>query len=136
MGCTQKAGSAPVRGVLAYGEPVKEKGLNLLSAPGNDLVAATALAAAGAQLVLFTTGRGTSLGAAVPTVKISSNTALYNRKINWIDFNAGDILNGEDINALADDLFELIVETANGKKTKNEINNYRDISIFKDGVIM
>lgn len=136
LGCVQKGGKSVVTDVLAYGETATHNGLNLLTGPGNDIVSVTNLVCAGSQIILFTTGRGTSLGAAVPTVKISSNTALYNRKRNWIDFNAGDILNGADVNALADDLLELIIEAANGKKTKNEINNYRDISIFKDGVIM
>ena len=94
MGCTQKSGTAPVRGVLAYGEQVKEKGLNLLSAPGNDLVASTALAAAGAHIVLFTTGRGTPFASPVPTVKISTNNRLYEKKQNWIDFNCGTLVDG------------------------------------------
>ena len=128
LGCTQKSGKAPVVGVLQYGQCVKNKGLNLLSAPGNDLVAATALAASGAHIVLFTTGRGTPFASPVPTVKISSNSRLYSNKKNWIDFDAK--LKNED------DLFSLIVESANGKETKNEKNGYREIAIFKDGVTL
>lgn len=94
LGCTQKSGSAPVNDVLSYGEKVAEKGLNLLSAPGNDLVASTALAASGAHIVLFTTGRGTPFASPVPTVKISSNSALYEKKKNWIDFNCGPLAEG------------------------------------------
>ena len=123
-------------GVLEYGERASEKGLNLLNAPGNDLVASTALAASGAQIILFTTGRGTPYGTAVPTLKISSNTALYEHKRNWMDFNAGEIINGTDMNMLANDLFSSVINAANGRKTKNEDNNYRDISIFKAGVTL
>ncbi len=92
LGCTQKSGSSLVRGVMAYGEKVQTKGLNLLSAPGNDLVASTACAAAGAQMVLFTTGRGTPFASPVPTVKIATNSRLAGNKGNWIDFNAGRIV--------------------------------------------
>lgn len=96
LGCTQKSGSALVKGVLGYAEPVKVKGLNLLSAPGNDLVASTALAVSGAHIVLFTTGRGTPFASPVPTVKISSNSKLAGHKDNWIDFNAGRMVEGQD----------------------------------------
>ncbi|MFR5875980.1 MAG: UxaA family hydrolase [Eubacterium sp.] len=136
LGCIQKGGKSTVTDVLGYGEPCVKNGLNLLTGPGNDIVSVTNLTAAGAHLIFFTTGRGTSLGAPVPTVKISSNTQLYNRKKNWIDFNAGELVNGEDFEKLTDKLLELLILTVNGKKTKNEINGYRDISIFKDGVIM
>lgn len=113
-----------------------KNGLNLLTGPGNDVVSVTNLACAGAQVIFFTTGRGTSLGACVPTIKISSNTALYNKKRNWIDFNAGEIVDGKDVNLLADELQSLLFDVLNGQKTRNELNNYRDISVFKDGVIM
>ncbi len=136
LGCTQKAGSANVCDVLDYGGIVETKGLNLLNGPGNDLVAMTNLMAAHAQIILFTTGRGTPVGTAVPTIKISSNTNLNNKKNNWIDFNAGEILENKDPENCSDELFEFIIEVAEGKKTKNEINNYKEISIFKDGVTL
>lgn len=121
LGCTQKSGSAPVKGVLAYGEQVKTKGLNLLSAPGNDLVAATALAMSGAQIVLFTTGRGTPFASPVPTVKISSNSKLAGHKENWIDFNAGRMVEDMTKEELAQKLFEYVLEVASGRKVKAEI---------------
>ena len=137
LGCTQKGGTAPVVDVLKYGERIKEKGLNLLQAPGNDLVAATALVVSGAHIVLFTTGRGTPFGSPAPTVKISSNTPLYQKKVNWIDFNAGQILEGKDIRELANEFCDYIIELASGKVlAKTEKNGIRDIAIFKDGVTL
>lgn len=136
MGCTQKSGSAPVCGVLAYGETVKEKGLNLLSAPGNDLVASTALAAAGAQIVLFTTGRGTPFASPVPTVKISTNTRLYEKKGNWIDFNCGVLVEGTDMETLKNEFFDFVVKVASGEKVKSEIAGFHDMAIFKQGVTL
>lgn len=136
MGCTQKSGSAPVRGVLSYGEPVKEKGLNLLSAPGNDLVASTALAASGAHIVLFTTGRGTPFASPVPTVKISSNSALYNKKGNWIDFNCGQLVEGTDLETLRNQLFDYVIAVASGEEVKSEKAGFHDMAIFKQGVTL
>lgn len=136
MGCTQKSGSAPVRGVLAYGEKVCTKGLNLLSAPGNDLVASTALAAAGAHIVLFTTGRGTPFASPVPTVKISSNTALFDRKANWIDFNCGTMVEGTDLDTLGNQLFDYVISVASGEKVKSEKAGFHDMAIFKQGVTL
>lgn len=136
LGCTQKGGSAPVEDVLSYGETVKEKGLSLLQAPGNDLVAACALASSGAHMVLFTTGRGTPFGCPVPTLKISSNTALFNNKSKWIDYNAGQLLDGKTMEFCTDEFFSLIIEVANGKKAKSENLDKRDIAIFKDGVTL
>ena len=136
LGCTQKCGRAPVSGVLAYGDRLQAKGLNLLSAPGNDLVASTALASAGCQIVLFTTGRGTPFGTFVPTMKISTNTALYENKPNWIDFNAGQLVDGADMKTLVRKFTEKIISVANGEHTCNEKNGYREISIFKNGVTL
>lgn len=136
LGCTQKSGTAPVRGVLAYGETVKERGLNLLSAPGNDLVASTALAAAGAQIVLFTTGRGTPFASPVPTVKISSNSALAGKKSNWIDFDAGVLTADTRPEQLKEELFRYVLEVASGRKVKSEENGYHDMAIFKQGVTL
>lgn len=136
LGCTQKCGRAPVSGVLNYAERLTTKGLNLLSAPGNDLVAATALAASGCQLVLFTTGRGTPFGTFVPTMKISTNTNLYNNKRNWIDFNAGELVDGVDMGTLLKKFIAKIIAVANGEKTNNEKNEYREIAIFKNGVTL
>ena len=137
LGCTQKGGQSVVRGVLDYGECVKEKGLNLLTAPGNDLVASTALAVSGAHIVLFTTGRGTPFGCPVPTVKISTNTALYNKKRSWIDFDAGVLVsNGFDMKTTSESFFDYIISVASGEKTATEKQDIRDIAIFKDGVTL
>lgn len=136
LGCTQKSGNAPVKGVLAYGEPVVTSGLNLLSAPGNDLVAATALAASGAHIVLFTTGRGTPFASPVPTVKISSNSSLAGRKKNWIDFNAGVLVEDQELDETAQKLFDYVVEVASGKKVCSEEAGFHDMAIFKQGVTL
>ncbi len=136
LGCTQKSGNALVKGVLAYGESVQTKGLNLLSAPGNDLVASTALAASGAHIVLFTTGRGTPFASPVPTVKISSNSVLYNKKTNWIDFNAGKLVEETPMEELAQELFAYVIEVASGKKVKAEEAGFHDMAIFKQGVTL
>ena len=136
LGCTQKCGKSPVRDVLRYGEKIQTHGLNLLSAPGNDLVAATALAASGCQMVLFTTGRGTPFGTFVPTVKVSTNTPLYKHKPGWIDFNAGALLENENMESLANRFINFIIEIASGKYTQNEKKDYREIAIFKTGVTL
>lgn len=136
LGCTQKSGSAPVVDVLHYGEKVKVHGLNLLSAPGNDLVASTALAASGAHIVLFTTGRGTPFSSPVPTVKISSNSALAKKKTNWIDFNCGILAEDATIDQLSQQFFDYILEVASGKPVKSEEANFHDMAIFKQGVTL
>ena len=136
LGCTQKCGHAPVSGVLEYAERLKTNGLNLLSAPGNDLVASTALAASGCQMVLFTTGRGTPFGTFVPTMKISTNSQIFKSKQNWIDFNAGKLVEGVDMLTLRNDFIDKVIATANGEKVKNEMNGYREIAIFKNGVTL
>ncbi len=136
LGCTQKSGSAPVKGVLAYGETVKTPGLNLLSAPGNDLVAATALAAAGAHIVLFTTGRGTPFASPVPTVKIATNSRLANKKSNWIDFNAGVLAEDGNMKEETKRLFDYVVEVASGKQVCSEAAGFHDMAIFKQGVTL
>lgn len=136
LGCVQKSGKAIVQGVLKYGERVHTKGLNLLSAPGNDLVASTALAAAGCQIILFTTGRGTPFGSPVPTVKVSSNSGIYHRKPNWIDFNAGVVLEDKTLDTLLPDFVHYIIGVANGNLTNNEKNGFRDFAIFKSGVTL
>ncbi|MFA9377938.1 MAG: UxaA family hydrolase [Lachnotalea sp.] len=136
LGCTQKSGSALVKGVLQYGETVCEKGLNLLSAPGNDLVASTALSAAGAHIVLFTTGRGTPFASPVPTVKISSNSVLAGKKGNWIDFNAGELVENKEMDQLSKELFDYVLAVASGKKVKAEEAGFHDMAIFKKGVTL
>lgn len=136
LGCTQKSGSALVKGVLEYAEPVKEKGLNLLSAPGNDLIASTALAISGAHIVLFTTGRGTPFASPVPTVKISSNSKLAGQKDKWIDFNAGRLVEDIPMEELSMDLFQYVLEVASGKKVKAEAAGFHDMAIFKQGVTL
>lgn len=135
-GCVQKGGKAPIRGVLRYGERISGKGLQLLEGPGNDIVSTTAMTASGAHLILFTTGRGTPLGAPVPTLKIASNTDLATRKSGWVDFDAGRLFT-ENADDVLSDLLDLIFLTASGEnKAKNEVNGYREIAIFKDGVTL
>ncbi len=135
LGCVQKGGIAPVEDVLNYGEPVRKKGLSLLQAPGNDLVASNALLFSGAHMVLFTTGRGTPFGCAVPTVKIASNSNMARRKSNWIDFDAGRLLEGESMEALTTEFMKLVLDIASGEeKAKSEALDKRDLTIFKDGV--
>ena len=136
LGCTQKCGRAPVSGVLGYGDRLQVKGLNLLSAPGNDLVASTALAASGCQIVLFTTGRGTPFGTFIPTMKISTNSNLFHNKPNWIDFNAGQLVEGRPMKDVLADFIDKIIRVASGEKAQNEKNGYREISIFKNGVTL
>lgn len=134
--CTQKGGLADVVDVLQYGEQLKKSGFNLLNAPGNDLVAATALASSGCQLVLFTTGRGTPFGTFVPTMKISTNTALYKQKPHWIDFNAGSLVEDEIIEEVLSRFVQYIIGVASGGQINNEKNEFREIAIFKSGVTL
>ncbi|WYQ43532.1 altronate dehydratase family protein [Bacillus sp. FSL W7-1321] len=137
LGCVQKGGFAPVADVVPYGGRIKKPGLTLVEGPGNDLVSVTALAASGAHIVLFTTGRGTPFGGPVPTVKLSTNTPLYERKKNWIDFNAGTLLDGKELGELADELFAYVLQIASGERaTHNERNGFKEIALFKDGVIL
>lgn len=136
-GCVQKGGSAPVMDVNGYGERIITKGLNLLDGPGNDLVSATALCAARAHIVLFTTGRGTPFGAPVPTLKISTNTQLALKKSGWIDFNAGCVADGtQSIDKCAAELMDMVLSVASGQTVWNEKNGFREISIFKNGVVL
>ena len=136
-GCVQKGGSAPIMDVIGYGDAVTTKGLNMLYGPGNDLVSATALTAAGAHVILFTTGRGTPFGAPAPTMKLSTNTPLATQKANWIDFNAGTVADGvKTLDESAQDLMDMVLEVASGKQTRAEERGFREISIFKDGVVL
>ncbi len=136
LGCTQKCGKSIVRDVLAYGDRLERRGLNLLSAPGNDLVASTALAASGCQLVLFTTGRGTPFGTFAPTLKISTNTPLFANKPNWIDFNAGVVADGEPFESVLHRFIDFVTSVLEGAQTNNERNGYREFAIFKTGVTL
>ena len=133
LGCIQKGGLSPVVDVLSYGDRLEKNGLSLLTGPGNDIVACTNLMAAGVHVILFTTGRGTPLGTAVPTVKIATNHSLAEKKANWIDFDASPTLDGSD---LSDELLSYVIRVAEGEQTKNEANKYEEISIFKDGVTL
>ena len=135
LGCTQKAGTAPVVDVLDYGEKIRKKGLSLLQGPGNDLVAASNLASADCQLVLFTTGRGTPFGSYVPTMKVATNTQIFEKKGHWMDFNAGRLLT-EDKEVVLKDFIEKIISVASGEKTRNEENDIREVAIFKTGVTL
>lgn len=136
LGCTQKCGKAPVSGVMEYGDRLEHDGLNLLSAPGNDLVAATALASCGCHLVLFTTGRGTPFGTFVPTMKIATNPYLASHKKNWIDFSAGQLVEGRTMQEVVPEFIDKVLAVASGELAKNEENGYREISIFKNGVTL
>ena len=136
LGCTQKSGNSIVRDVLLYGDRLKTRGLNLLSAPGNDLVASTALAASGCQIVLFTTGRGTPFGTFVPTAKISTNSTLAANKPLWIDFNAGTIVDGTPVEEVDQAFIDFVLGVASGEHTNNEKSGYSEIAIFKSGVTL
>ncbi|VDN47717.1 altronate dehydratase [Petrocella atlantisensis] len=136
LGCTTKAGDSLVMDVLKHTERLKTPGLNLISAPGNDAVATTTLGMCGCHMVLFSTGRGTPFGGFVPTVKISTNTPLFEKKPNWIDFNAGQLVDGLSMDAILEQFTEKIIATINGAKTRQELNNYREIAIFKTGVTL
>lgn len=137
LGCIQKGGQSPVSGVLPYGERVSQPGLHLVESPGNDAVSVTALAAAGAHLVLFTTGRGTPFGGPVPTLKIATNSDLAIKKPGWIDFDAGNLLANGDLDSLADELYRLVISTASGERlAHNEAQGFREIAIFKNGVTL
>ena len=136
LGCTQKAGKSPVTDVLSYGDEIKTKGLNLFYAPGNDLVASSGLAAAGCQIVLFTTGRGTPFGSFVPTLKVATNTPLYTLKPHWIDFNAGSIVEDVSFDELLESFIAYILRVAGGELVNNEKNNFRELTIWKNGVTL
>ncbi|WP_046227700.1 UxaA family hydrolase [Paenibacillus dauci] len=136
LGCTQKSGMSTVQDVLQYGERLQKRGLNLLSAPGNDLVASSALGAAGCQLVIFTTGRGTPFGSFVPTMKVSTNSPLYANKPHWIDYNAGVLVEETTMEDCLADFIDYIIEVASGRWVNNEKNNFREIAIFKNGVTL
>jgi altronate hydrolase len=137
LGCLQKGGTSTVVEILPYGGRVKKHGLNFLTGPGNDIVSCTAMTAAGAHLILFTTGRGTPLGAPVPTLKIATNSELATRKSGWVDFNAGQLLEDKTMPELADQLLAHVVDIASGRKlARNEENGFREIAIFKDGVTL
>ncbi|MDN4501103.1 altronate dehydratase family protein [Alteromonadaceae bacterium BrNp21-10] len=136
LGCTQKAGTSQVQDVLDYGERLTIPGLNLLSAPGNDAIATSALASSGCHMVLFTTGRGTPYGGFVPTLKIATNSALANKKKRWIDFDAGRLVNDATMPELMDDFVDLLVNVVNGTPTRNEENNIREVAIWKKGVTL
>jgi altronate hydrolase len=137
LGCLQKGGTTPVVDVLPYGGCVTRPGLCFLAGPGNDLVSVTALAAAQVHLILFTTGRGTPFGGPVPTLKVATNSLLAERKPHWIDFDAGRLLEGESMTSLARRLLTLVIAVASGQQlARNEINGFREIAIFKDGVTL
>ncbi len=136
LGCIQKGGTAVVTDVLSYAQPCRMPGLNLLTGPGNDIVSCTNLVASGAHIIVFTTGRGTPLGAPVPTIKLSSNSALAQSKPGWIDYDAGEILAGKTMDEAAGELLTLLLEIASGKHAKNEDNAYQEIAIFKNGVTL
>ena len=136
LGCTQKCGKAPVSGVMEYGDRLQHDGLNLLSAPGNDLVASTALAASGCHIVLFTTGRGTPFGTFVPTMKIATNPTLAKNKPHWVDFSAGQLIEGRTMQELLPEFIDKVLAVASGQQARNEEHGYREISIFKNGVTL
>ena len=136
-GCVQKGGAAPIMDVIGYGDAVTTKGLNMLYGPGNDLVSSTALTAAGAHMVLFTTGRGTPFGCPAPTVKIATNTNLFERKHGWMDFNAGMLLDGVSMEELREVLIDYVLSLASGLiRTNAEKHGVREMCIFKTGVTL
>ena len=136
LGAVQKGGRATVTSALRYGEQVRGRGLAILEAPGNDAVSSTALTAAGANIILFTTGRGTPLGFPVPTLKIASNAELAQRKPSWIDFDASVVLGAAGLDGATVSLLQLVCETASGRPARNEVNGEREIAIWKSGVTL
>lgn len=136
LGCVQKSGSAKVEGILRYGEMIEGPGLHLLNAPGNDLVSATALAASGAQVIVFTTGRGTPFASPVPTIKISSNTDVYQKKRHWIDFDAGGVVREGSVEESGENLLRLVLRVASGEYVQAEKNGFHGMAIWKQGVTM
>jgi altronate hydrolase len=136
LGAVQKAGRGQVTQVLRYGEQVDRRGVVLLEAPGNDAVSSTALTAAGATVILFTTGRGTPLGFPAPTLKLATNSSLAQRKPHWIDFDAGRVVAGQSLDEAADSLMRLVLETASGAPTRAEDNGEREIALWKRGVTL
>lgn len=137
LGCTQKGGTSNVTDVLLYGDKAVKQGLSLLQGPGNDIVAISGMMASGCHIILFSTGRGTPVGSPVPTVKIATNSDLAGRKSNWIDWNAGRLIEDKEMDSYAEEFFKFILDVASDKvKTKNEINDYREIAIFKNGVTL
>ncbi len=136
LGCTQKGGQATVVDVLEYAQPISKKGLNLLASPGNDLVAASALGFSGCQMLLFTTGRGTPFGSFIPTMKISTNTALSERKKHWIDFNAGGLAETQSMEEILEKFIQYIIQIASGQELNHEKTGFKEISIFKTGITL
>ncbi len=136
LGCVQKGGEAIVNDVLEYAEPLVKNGLNLLWSPGNDLVASSALGFSGCQMVLFTTGRGTPFGSFVPTMKIATNSNLYNHKSNWMDFNAGELLEGTPMEELRKKFTDYLLKVASGDRLHHEQTSFKEIAIFKSGVTL
>lgn len=137
LGCVQKGGSRAVVDVLGYCAPIKRSGLNLLQASGNDLVASSALALSGCQIVLFTTGRGTPFGTVVPTMKISTNSYLARFKAGWIDFDAGVMVEPQvDVQQVLHHLIDEVLAVVNGKKLKHEQAGFKELAIFKSGVTL
>jgi len=137
LGCVLKGGISDVMKITDYCGDGIVKGLNLTSSPGNDLIASTALAASGAQIILFSTGRGTPFSSVVPTIKISSNTPLFNKKNNWIDFNAGEMLeDGKSVSEYGKMLFDYLLGVACGEKVKSELYGFKEIAFFKTGVTL
>ncbi len=136
LGCVQKGGEAIVNDVLDYAEPLVKNGLNLLWSPGNDLVASSALGFSGCQMVLFTTGRGTPFGSFVPTMKIATNSNLYNHKSNWMDFNAGELLEGTPMEELRKKFTGYLLKVASGDRLHHEQTSFKEIAIFKSGVTL
>ena len=133
LGCTQKSGHSQVKDVLQYGEKIRKSGLSLLQSPGNDLVSSSAEASADCQMVLFSTGRGTPFATYVPTIKVSSNSYIANKKPRWIDFDAGQLME-KSMDDLAEEFIQLVIDTASGKKTNNEKHGIHGLAIFKIGV--
>ena len=136
LGCTQKAGTSNVVDVLRYTDRVKERGLNLLQGPGNDLVAVTALGSAGCHLVLFTTGRGTPFGGFIPTIKVATNHELAQKKKHWIDYDASTLLTASTTEEVVEDFINYVCDVCSGKWTNNERNGHREIDIWKSGVTL
>lgn len=134
LGAIVKGGTTPVREFLGYGERPSARGLVVMDTSGNDLESVTGMVAGGAQVVLFTTGRGTPVGnPIVPVIKISSNTPLYERMRDDLDFDAGSILRGEPPTSVAARLAALLLEVAGGRPTQAEVWGHREFAIEPRG---
>ena len=137
LGAITKGGSGAIEGILDYGERLSQRGLHVMQGPGNDIESVTGMVASGANIICFSTGKGTVTGSAIaPVIKISSTTELYQRMPEDIDFDAGRIINGYNIvtlEQLGEALLDLVITVASGKQTKSEKNKQGQFQVWTAG---